>query len=103
MRIAIATALILAAGAAGAAEIEVGMKDGQYAPEEIRAKLGDTLVFTNDDSEPHAVYVPTNGFGIHFGGQKPGEVRKLPLKQEGNFEVECVVHPGMLTKVMVTR
>jgi plastocyanin len=103
MRIMLAAAIVMAAFAAQAADIEVKMAGAQYAPEQVKAKVGDTLVFKNDDMMDHAVFVPTNGFGVHLGGQKPGQTKSLALKQEGAFEVECVVHPNMVTKVTVTK
>jgi hypothetical protein len=37
------------------------------------------------------------------GSQKPGELRKLEVKKEGTFDVECVFHPEMVTKVTVSK
>jgi plastocyanin len=101
MRAMLSAALVLAAGSVHAADIQVSMAGSEYVPVQITAKVGDTLVFNNDDDTNHMVFVPTYGFGVDLGSQKPGEVRKLALKRAGSFEVECVVHREMLTKVTV--
>ena len=92
---------ILAAGSAGAAEIQVTMKDMQYKPAKIAAKRGDVLVFTNDDSVDHAVFIPTNGFGANYGRMKPGETRRVALMKHGHFVVECTFHDTMKIDVSV--
>lgn len=99
-----ATALaLLAAAPAGAGEVKVGMVGGQYAPRQVSAKVGDTLVFSNDDFENHMVFTPSFGHGFDLGAQKPGETRKYEAMKEGTFEVECVFHPQMVTKVTVAK
>jgi len=93
--------MILAAGSAGAAEIQVTMKDVQYKPAKITAKRGDVLVFTNDDSVDHAVFVPTYGFGANYGRMKPGETKRVALMKRGHFVVECTFHDTMKIQVTV--
>jgi plastocyanin len=91
------------AGPVAAGEHKVGMIGMQYAPQQIAAKIGDTLVFNNDDTENHMVFSPSFGHGFDLGSQKPGEMRKLEVKKEGTFDVECVFHPEMVTKVTVSK
>ena len=98
-----AAALALLAAPAVAGEHKVGMIGMQYAPKQVAAKVGDTLVFNNDDTENHMVFSPSFGHGFDLGSQKPGEVRKLEVRKEGAFEVECVFHPEMVTKVTVSK
>lgn len=103
MRVFIAAlaAFALAGGAAQAAEINVAMKGAQYHPQKITAKRGDTLIFTNDDTMNHDVFVPTYGFGVNLGVIKPGETQKLALVKPGRFAVECVFHDTMKIQVTV--
>jgi plastocyanin len=104
MRLTLAAgAFALVAGTASAGEHKIGMVGQQYAPKQVAAKLGDTLVFNNDDFENHVVFSPSFGHGFDLGAQKPGEMKKLEVKKEGPFEVECVIHPGMMTKVTVSK
>jgi plastocyanin len=84
-----------------AAEHTVTMVGMSYQPAVIQAKVGDVIRFVNDDSADHEVLVPTKGFGVDLGVQKPGQATELPLTRKGRFEVECVIHPHMLLKVEV--
>lgn len=63
--------------------------------------FGDTIVFTNNDDSDHNVFVPTKGFGVDLGVQKPGATARLAVARPGTFEVECVLHANMLLKVEV--
>ncbi|MGE0723137.1 MAG: cupredoxin domain-containing protein [Alphaproteobacteria bacterium] len=90
-------------GSAVAADHVVSMNSETYSPKLLKAKVGDRLVFDNDDTEDHAVFVPTVGFGVDLGGQKPGEKRSLPLRRAGTFDVECVLHENMKMTVEVAR
>lgn len=86
-----------------AEEIPVAMAGMAYAPLTIAAKVGDTLVLTNDDATDHNVFVATVGHAVDFGTQKPGEKRTLTLGKVGKFEIECVIHPEMKAIVEVRR
>ena len=86
---------------AAAAEHVVRMAGMNYQPAAIQARVGDVIRFTNDDAVDHEVFVPTKGFGVDLGVQKPGQNAELPLTRRGSFEVECVIHPHMLLKVTV--
>lgn len=92
---------VLAAGSAGAAEIQVTMKGMQYHPSKIMAKRGDVLVLTNDDTVAHDAFVSTYGFGVNPGGIKPGETKRIALMKRGRFVVECVFHDTMKINVTV--
>jgi cytochrome c peroxidase len=94
-------ALLLSGGAAQAAEYKISIRDMSYAPAQVSAKLGDTLVFVNEDSKDHNVFVPTAGFGLNLGTVKPGQSAQTVLRQPGRFEVECGLHPGMSVRVIV--
>lgn len=92
-----------AAAQASAAEHVVTMSGMAYQPAAIRARVGDVIRFVNDDAAAHEVFVPTKGFGVDLGVQKPGQSAELPLTRSGSFEVECVIHPHMLLKVAVDK
>jgi plastocyanin len=86
-------ALIAFAGhPALAAEIKVSMAGGKFAPTKVDAKVGDTLVFVNDDTKPHNVFSSTIGHAFDMGAQPAGMSRNLALLKPGTFEVRCVTH-----------
>ena len=102
---AVGTGSILGFGmeAARAAQIhKVGMAESKYGPA-IKAKVGDTLSFVNDDYENHWVYVPTFGHQISRAGMKPGETWNVELHRPGTFLVNCGLHSKMTTTVTVER
>lgn len=91
----------LVAANAGAAEITVSMDGAAYQPVQVNAAVGDTLRFVNNDTVKHDVFVPTADHAFDLGALEPGEERRLTLRKAGTFEVECVFHPEMLSKVEV--
>lgn len=100
---ALVLVVLLATTAADATELTVAMAGARYQPGTIAARVGDVLRFVNDDAVDHVVFVPTQGFGVDFGTQKPGTAVELPLGKPGTFEVECVIHPHMRATVTVVR
>lgn len=100
---ALAEVAVVWAAPVFAAEHVVKMSGMAYAPKEIRAKVGDTIRFVNDDGTNHAVFVATKGHGVNLGTQKPKAETKLALAKEGRFEVECVIHPRMHLVVVVMK
>jgi len=86
---------------AQAAEITVQMAGANYEPAGIEARVGDSIIFLNDDTLDHVVFVPTAGHGADLGKQEPGSRKILPLGKAGRFEVECVIHPHMNLVVQV--
>ncbi len=82
---------------------KIGMADSKYGPGAIKAKVGDTLSFVNDDHENHWVYVPTFGHQISRAGMKPGETWNVELHRPGTFLVNCGLHSKMTTTVTVER
>jgi|UPI0004B22F17 plastocyanin len=100
------TILLIAAawalhGPCQAAEHRITMVGSTYKPAVIEANVGDTLIFDNDDTEAHEVFVPTVAFSTDLGKQDPGKPARLVLTRPGTFEVECVFHQHMLTRVVV--
>ncbi len=91
----------LAGGSAAAAEFKVGMAGSAYSPKLVRAKVGDTLVFDNDDFTNHWVFNPKPGQAFSIGMQKEGEQRRLTLLQPGVYDIECTLHPQMNMTVEV--
>ncbi|MBI1779478.1 MAG: cupredoxin domain-containing protein [Proteobacteria bacterium] len=101
---AIVLAAMLSAGMAGplrAAEHSVTMAFAGYSPAALTARVGDVIRFKNDDGEGHEVLVPTKGFGVDLGLQKPNETTELMLLKAGAFDVECVIHDHMHMRVTV--
>ncbi|WEX74020.1 cupredoxin domain-containing protein [Sinorhizobium numidicum] len=86
---------------AAATEFTIKMAGASYRPASIKAAVGDTIRFVNDDAAKHNVFVPTAGYALDLGAQEPGQEKVLSVHKVGRFEVECVIHPHMLTVVEV--
>jgi plastocyanin len=82
--------------------VTVGMAGSAFSVKTLDARAGASIRFLNDDQDDHQVFVPTFGYGVDLGPQKPGTVATLHLGRPGRFRVECVQHPAMLIDVTVT-
>jgi plastocyanin len=95
-----ATAGSVAAGTAH----KVSMSGSKYTPAEVKARVGDTIRFDNDDFENHWVYVPTAGnYQVSRAGLKPGESFEITAREPGKFTVLCGLHTSMETVVTVAK
>ena len=99
--IAAAVAAILSAGPALAAEIEVTQKGKEFSTNTITAKVGDVIVFHNDDQVAHNVHSSTDGHRFNLGLQQPGDSARLELADDGTIAIRCAVHPKMKLNVTV--
>ena len=97
----IVCAIILSAGLAGAAELIVSQEKRSFDPKLLNAKLGDTVLFVNDDRYAHNLYSKTPGFEFSVRKQMPGDKDAIKLDKRGKFEVRCVIHPRMMMTVNV--
>jgi len=89
--------------ASGGETVSVSMKNVAFVPTSITAKVGQTVVWTNDDTPPHNV--------VYSGGPKftssstinPGGTFKLKLTQAGTIHYVCTIHPNMTGTITVTK
>ena len=78
---------------AQAESLSVSQIDKKFNPETVKAGVGDTLVFVNDDKVAHNILISKMRY--NSGLQKPGQSAELALDQAGTFEVRCGIHPKM--------
>ena len=97
------TLAALAVHAAQAKDIEVTQKDRKFSTSALDARVGDTLVFRNDDPFFHNIFSLTEGRSFDLGSFPRGESRKVKLAKEGEMEIECAIHPEMKLTVKVAR
>jgi len=75
-----------------------------YAPDVAVVSQGDTIQWTNEDSEIHTVTSKT-GFGDIFdsGSMSPDRVFTLNTSELalGEYEYLCVVHPWMVATLVI--
>lgn len=87
--------LVLCAGSAHAAEHVVTQKNKAFSVKKLKAKVGDTIKFTNDDSFAHNVFSLSAAKSFDTGSFGAGQSRSVTLDKPGKVEVECAVHPDM--------
>lgn len=89
--------------AKAASQHKIGMMNSTYGPGAISAKVGDTVVFDNDDYENHWVYSPTVDHLVSRAGMKPGDKFELTLGKPGKFLIMCGLHTKMTTIITVVK
>jgi plastocyanin len=89
------------------------MADKAFSPNPINVKVGDTVTWTNDDSQPHTVTSGKGSSDPNMGKEfdsSPGLKTLLAPKQTfehkfataGEFAYFCQIHPTMVGKVVVS-
>lgn len=104
MSVAIAIILgadIIGAGDAAADEYVISQKKRKFTAKKLLAKLGDKVVFLNDDRFAHNLFSETPGHEFSVRKQMPGDRHTVTLDRKGVFEVRCAIHPRMRMKITV--
>jgi plastocyanin len=81
---------------------QVIMKDIKFNPATLKAKAGQTITWTNDDSVGHDV--TADGFNSGGAGNiEPNKTFTHKFAKAGTYKYVCSVHPGMEGTVKVTK
>jgi plastocyanin len=101
-KILLAAAFLSGTAVAFATERTVMQKGKAFSESEIAVKVGDTIVFVNDDNVFHNVFSshPENKFNL--GSLKPGSSTPVTFKTAGDIQVLCAMHPSMKMLVKVS-
>ncbi len=89
--------LILSAGMAQSATIEVTIEKTAFSPTEIAAKIGDTVRWVNKDAFVHTATVK-GGWDIQLPVKKAGSVT---VDKAGTLDYYCRFHPNMKGRITV--
>jgi plastocyanin len=81
----------------------VGQAKKAFTVAVLKAKVGDTVTFRNDDEFAHNVFSLSDTQSFDLGSYKKGEVRTVKLTAPGTIEVECAIHPEMKMKIEVQK
>lgn len=101
--LAAAVALAILAPAFAASSHAVGQLKKAFTVPVLKAKVGDTVTFKNDDEFAHNVFSLSDVQSFDLGSYKKGETRELKLSTPGTIEVECAIHPEMRMKIEVAK
>ena len=86
--------------AAGA--VEVSMKDIQFNPPAVDAKVGQTVKWTNDDTVLHNA-TATSGADFKSKDFGEGGTYEYKLEKAGTVKYTCTLHPGMDGTITVSK
>lgn len=86
-----------------AAALSVSQKGKSFEPAMLKAKVGDTLNFKNDDDVTHNAFSTSKGNEFNSKVQLPGSASSITFKEAGTVEVRCAFHPKMKLTVVVSK
>ena len=78
---------------------KVNIENMQFNPNVVAAKLGDSIVWTNNDLFPHTVTAKSGDFDSHE--IKPSESWTYKVAKSGEIEYVCSFHPTMKAALRV--
>jgi plastocyanin len=81
--------------------IEVTMKDIKFVPHIITAKVGQKIVWTNDDTAPHNV-TATDGADFASETINNGQTYEYTPKKAGVIKYVCTIHSGQDGEIRVS-
>jgi plastocyanin len=84
-----------------AKELVVGHKGKLFSPGTLTVKLGDALLFQNDDSVTHHIYSRTKGQEFTLEPLHSRKSAKQAFSSKGRVDVRCAMHRAMRLVVTV--
>jgi plastocyanin len=78
------------------------MKNIAFDPTSLNAKVGQTVVFTNNDTPPHNVTYVSGPKFASSSTMNPGATFSLKLTQAGTIHYVCTIHPNMTATITVS-
>lgn len=88
------------AQSASAGQVAVTIKDFAFGPADIKAKVGDTVTFTNNDSAPHTATLDDGSCST--GTISPGSSDGLRFTAAGTYPFHCKIHSNMKGTITVS-
>jgi plastocyanin len=96
--LALAAVGALAASVAQAETLTVAINAATYIPAEITAKVGDTIIWSNQDIFVHSVTDRGKSFDMNI---LPKHDARITLRNIGGFSYYCRFHPNMQGRLTV--
>lgn len=86
-------------GGGGEAGTAIAIKDFKFAPETLKAKVGDKITVTNEDSATHTVTAKDKSFDT--GNLDEGAKGTISVSKAGTVEYFCNIHDYMTGTIEV--
>jgi plastocyanin len=83
-----------AAPAGAAATVNVSIKNFTFSPQPVEAKVGEVVVWKNDDSAPHSATMDDGS--CDTGTISAGSSAMLVFTAPGTYTYHCKVHPSQM-------
>jgi plastocyanin len=84
--------------------VHVVMAHLDFSPLALNAKVGQRVVWTNEDSAPHNVtYISGPVFKSSRRVLRPGAKFSITLTQAGTIHYYCTIHPWMRATISVSQ
>jgi len=102
MRAGILLAAMLACAVCAPAQAEtiaVAINNIAYAPVEISARVGDTIVWTNNDIVAHTATARDKSWDYNI---LPKKTASMTVTKAGDVEYFCRYHPNMVGRIKVS-
>jgi plastocyanin len=77
---------------------QIEMKDIAFVPRQLSARVGDQLVWKNDDIVDHTATSDAGGFDVVV---RSGQSASTKLTKAGTFSYICRYHPNMRGEIRV--
>jgi plastocyanin len=90
------------ASSSSSGTIQVALQNIAFSPSNIKAKVGQTIKWTNKDSVAHNV-TATKGEEFKSKTLNQGDTYSYKLDKAGTITYVCTFHPGMQATVTVTK
>ena len=84
------------------ATVEVGMKNIKFVPEKITAKVGQKIVWTNNEAIGHNV-TATDGADFASDTLQENDTFEYTPKKAGTIKYVCTIHSGQNGEITVTK
>lgn len=77
------------------------MKNLAFSPATVTGKVGQTVVWSNDDTPPHNVTYVSGPKFASSSTMDPGATFKIKLTAPGTIKYLCSIHPFMKGTIVV--
>jgi amicyanin len=89
--------------AASTGPVRIVMQSLSFSPTAVKARVGQTVTWTNDDQAPHNVtYISGPKFRSSRRMLTIGQRFSIKLRQAGTIRYLCTIHPWMKAEIVVS-
>jgi plastocyanin len=78
---------------------DVTIKEMKFDPDTLKVKVGQTIVWRNDDDRDHTVAADDKSFKSE--NLKNGDTFRYTFKKAGKYPYSCTYHPRMKATIIV--